>query len=217
MSRKGDWGCPKCSYNNFASRTKCAKCDYINKSANVKKDDWNCSCGEMNFATRTICRKCGKNNDGHQNWLSQVSRIFFQDGSVKESMNTSSISSKPGDWICSCKTTNFATRTVCRKCGKNNDTTTISNDTVKFKPGDWICPCKTINFGVRTVCYNCGTQKETTDSELCIICMERIIDTVIIKCGHLGYCGLCALNMNKCPLCRIDYSPDIDLLKVFKM
>jgi hypothetical protein len=80
-----------------------------------------------------------------------------------------------------------------------------------------------MNFGSRTVCFGCGKakegekEKEEQEEEICVICMENRIDTVIKVCGHFGCCGLCALNMYKCPICRAAYNPDVDLLKVYKV
>lgn len=174
MSRQGDWKCPECGYDNFASRDACGKCKcwrskaFKNQPIEKKRGDWNCPCGELNFASRTECRKCGKGK--------------------QSSSNTQNPS----------KTVPVA------------------------KPGDWYCACGTMNFGSRNACYGCGNPKETqnnqsNETETCIICMERKKDTVITKCGHLGYCNLCALNMNKCPICRVNYNPDTDLLKVFQV
>ncbi|QKF94690.1 zinc finger ranBP2-type protein [Fadolivirus algeromassiliense] len=184
-----------------------------------KRGDWNCpDCGYSNFASRTECLNC-------KCWRSKA-------------LKSQPMEKKKGDWNCSCGELNFASRTGCRKCGKNKD----SNDTnaaqnvsglsnnnksgqINSKPGDWNCTCGTMNWGSRTVCFTCGKQKDpeltqtsnNTHDDTCVICMERNKDTVITVCGHLGYCGLCALNMNKCPICRVNYNPDTHLLKVFKV
>lgn len=43
-------------------------------------------------------------------------------------------------------------------------------------------------------------------NSLCIICFERIKNSVFLKCGHGGVCYACALDTcvvsGKCPLCR---------------
>ena len=51
----------------------------------------------------------------------------------------------------------------------------------------------------------------------CIICFDKEINTVITNCGHMGYCYECATNMNSCPVCRVIYDPNINLIKVFKV
>lgn len=204
MSDKNDWKCPECGYNNFSYRDECQKCKCwkskaflykSNSTGTTRKGDWNCSCGELNFASRTNCRKCRKNKSGDQ------------------TQNNSNM--KSGDWNCSCGELNFASRVICRKCHKDKCDDQSQN---MMKPGDWICSsCDLVNFGSRSVCYDCGTPKVITQEETCVICMERNIDTVITVCKHLGYCNLCALSMNKCPICRTKYDPDTQLLKVFKV
>lgn len=180
-----------------------------------RQGDWSCpECSELNFASRNECFKC----------KCYKSKAFKNQPQEK----------KKGDWNCNCGELNFASRVACRKCGKNKQPETTQNNhqasqqphgtnqVNSIKPGDWTCPaCNKFNFGTRTVCFGCGKQKEEiniqVEDETCIVCMERNIDTVITTCGHLGYCGPCALNMNKCPVCRSQYNPDADLLKVFKV
>eukprot|EP00793_Prasinoderma_coloniale_P006142 PRCOL_00004617-RA len=69
--RDGDWECPGCGFNNFASRAVCMQCQTPNpnpragggdKNArfNSKPGDWECpGCGFSNFASRTECKQCG--------------------------------------------------------------------------------------------------------------------------------------------------------------
>jgi len=187
MQRKtGDWDCPQCNALNFASRNECHKCKcYKSKAKPVEK--------------------------------------------------------KKGDWNCSCGELNFATRTNCRKCdspkpqnsggflnwilGSSNNQPIQQNQTKKpvdlttLKPGDWLCDqCQTNNFGTRVVCFSCGKNKdkqtEEKEDELCGVCMSSPTDTCITICGHL-YCNFCALNCNKCPKCRKDYTAG-DLIKIYK-
>ena len=74
-SRPGDWPCPACGANNFASKTACFKCgipkpggngghshdhDGGNRGGNVRPGDWPCpSCNANNYANKTACFKCG--------------------------------------------------------------------------------------------------------------------------------------------------------------
>jgi len=124
---------------------------------------------------------------------------------------------KKGDWKCSCGDVNFASRQACRKCNKTKPTEAPS-----FEQGDWYCgSCNTHNFKSRNTCFSCQTARSVkqTDEEhddTCVICLDRPINTVVKTCGHLGYCYECALSMHQCPICRKDYDPDADLLKVFK-
>ena len=72
LTRPGDWSCPACGVNNFASRTQCFKCNVekpevldqqmgaggfqqggFGLQGNVRPGDWNCpSCQINNFASR---------------------------------------------------------------------------------------------------------------------------------------------------------------------
>ena len=69
-------------------------------------------------------------------------------------------------------------------------------------------------------CFNCGKKKdkgpdkEEKEDEVCGVCLSAPTDTCITLCGHL-YCNFCALNCNKCPKCRKDYTGN-DLIKIYK-
>ncbi|KAI9000145.1 hypothetical protein DFJ74DRAFT_697849 [Hyaloraphidium curvatum] len=72
-AREGDWNCPSCGANCFASRTQCFKCaaprpegmgappggGYGGHNA-PREGDWPCpSCGANVFASKSSCFKCG--------------------------------------------------------------------------------------------------------------------------------------------------------------
>lgn len=61
--------------------------------------------------------------------------------------------------------------------------------------------------------------KKQTNNQLadnkCAVCMDKDIDMVIVVCGHLCCCTDCLNKMNMCPICRKEYDPSTDLLKVF--
>ncbi|XP_047238193.1 E3 ubiquitin-protein ligase RNF34-like isoform X6 [Girardinichthys multiradiatus] len=40
------------------------------------------------------------------------------------------------------------------------------------------------------------------DDNLCRICMDAVIDCVLLECGHLVTCTNCGKRMNQCPICR---------------
>ncbi|XP_013794199.1 E3 ubiquitin-protein ligase RNF34-like isoform X1 [Limulus polyphemus] len=40
------------------------------------------------------------------------------------------------------------------------------------------------------------------DEDLCKICMEQPIDSVLLECGHMATCTVCGKQLNECPLCR---------------
>lgn len=178
--------------------------------------DWVCiQCNFNNFGSNDKCKKCG----------------CFR----SKSLGNKNIEIKKGDWKCSCGNVNFASRINCRKCNKPKlaEDKQQYEQIVEVKPGDWLCldiNCKTNNFGTRTVCFKCGKPKKNDEQinnnnnnndnvelKTCIICMDRERNTCIKQCGHLGYCFECAYSMPRCPVCRIDYNPDTDLVRVYNV
>jgi cellular nucleic acid-binding protein len=65
-------------------------------------------------------------------------------------------------------------------------------------------------------CYNCGNlghistnckeQKEQLDGDidekLCIICMDKNKEYIVVPCGHFKYCAECVKKINTCSTCR---------------
>ncbi|XP_016092401.1 E3 ubiquitin-protein ligase RNF34 isoform X2 [Sinocyclocheilus grahami] len=47
----------------------------------------------------------------------------------------------------------------------------------------------------------CKTQL-SNDDNLCRICMDAIIDCVLLECGHMVTCTKCGKCMSECPICR---------------
>ncbi|XP_053557715.1 E3 ubiquitin-protein ligase RNF34 isoform X2 [Bombina bombina] len=41
-----------------------------------------------------------------------------------------------------------------------------------------------------------------SDDNLCRICMDAVIDCVLLECGHMVTCTKCGKRMNECPICR---------------
>ncbi|XP_037120973.1 E3 ubiquitin-protein ligase RNF34-like [Syngnathus acus] len=41
-----------------------------------------------------------------------------------------------------------------------------------------------------------------SDENLCRICMDAIIDCVLLECGHMVTCTKCGKRMSECPICR---------------
>ncbi|XP_075034366.1 E3 ubiquitin-protein ligase RNF34 isoform X2 [Mixophyes fleayi] len=41
-----------------------------------------------------------------------------------------------------------------------------------------------------------------TDDNLCRICMDAVIDCVLLECGHMVTCTKCGKRMSECPICR---------------
>lgn len=40
------------------------------------------------------------------------------------------------------------------------------------------------------------------DDNLCRICMDAVIDCVLLECGHMVACTKCGKRMSECPICR---------------
>ncbi|CAK0850188.1 unnamed protein product, partial [Prorocentrum cordatum] len=87
--RSGDWECPKCGTNVFATKAECFKCG--ERKPNMKRGEWACpKCGASVFASRAQCFKCK---------------------TLKPDM-------KPGDWACpACGACVYSNRLDCFKCG----------------------------------------------------------------------------------------------------
>uniref|UniRef100_H9GU76 RING-type domain-containing protein n=1 Tax=Anolis carolinensis TaxID=28377 RepID=H9GU76_ANOCA len=40
------------------------------------------------------------------------------------------------------------------------------------------------------------------EDNLCRICMDAVIDCVLLECGHMVTCTKCGKRMSECPICR---------------
>ncbi|RMC05765.1 hypothetical protein DUI87_17308 [Hirundo rustica rustica] len=45
-------------------------------------------------------------------------------------------------------------------------------------------------------------QLNEDDDNLCRICMDAVIDCVLLECGHMVTCTKCGKRMSECPICR---------------
>ncbi|NWR45555.1 RNF34 ligase, partial [Regulus satrapa] len=45
-------------------------------------------------------------------------------------------------------------------------------------------------------------QLHEDDDSLCRICMDAVIDCVLLECGHMVTCTKCGKRMSECPICR---------------
>ena len=43
---------------------------------------------------------------------------------------------------------------------------------------------------------------DISDENCCKICMEAVIDCVLLECGHMVTCTNCGKRLNECPICR---------------
>ncbi|XP_053535988.1 E3 ubiquitin-protein ligase RNF34a isoform X2 [Ictalurus punctatus] len=47
-----------------------------------------------------------------------------------------------------------------------------------------------------------GSARLEADENLCRICMDAVIDCVLLECGHMVTCTKCGKRMSECPICR---------------
>jgi len=65
-------------------------------------------------------------------------------------------------------------------------------------------------------CSNNNDANQTnlkTEDNLCSICMEKQIDSVLLDCAHSSVCMECTKNLKICPMCR---QPIVKAIKIFK-
>lgn len=58
-----------------------------------------------------------------------------------------------------------------------------------------------------------GVKKKQVDDDLCKICMENVIDCVLLDCGHMVSCIKCGKRLAECPMCRQNI---VRVIRVFK-
>ncbi|EKX48669.1 hypothetical protein GUITHDRAFT_162274 [Guillardia theta CCMP2712] len=128
VPRPGDWQCPGCGSNVFASKMICYKCrtpkpegassqayyeDSTGKFAR-RDGDWTCpNCFSNVFATRAECYKCRTPKPGGMGYGD--GRVSF--GGRAYDIHPPLHTSRPGDWICpQCSAQVYASRHECFKC-----------------------------------------------------------------------------------------------------
>lgn len=57
------------------------------------------------------------------------------------------------------------------------------------------------------------TKKKIDESDMCKICMEALIDCVLLDCGHMVSCIKCGKRLAECPMCRQNI---VRVIRVFK-
>ena len=95
----------------------------------------------------------------------------------------------------------------------------------------WLCECGIINDDFKTICYGCQksilkcnnknianykiNKENVNDNDTCVICLDQPKIFAITQCGHVCFCDVCGFNLDKCPICRTEYNPDINLIKIY--
>uniref|UniRef100_A0A6B2LUE2 RING-type domain-containing protein n=1 Tax=Arcella intermedia TaxID=1963864 RepID=A0A6B2LUE2_9EUKA len=49
-------------------------------------------------------------------------------------------------------------------------------------------------------------RKKDLEKFLCVVCLEREKNTVLLPCSHFLSCSLCSEGLKECPVCRIPLS-----------
>lgn len=65
----------------------------------------------------------------------------------------------------------------------------------------------------KTAATTSGGVGNYNDNDLCKICMDRLIDCVLVECGHMCSCVKCGKLLSECPICR-QYV--VRVIRVFK-
>lgn len=61
-----------------------------------------------------------------------------------------------------------------------------------------------VNFGVNPANVADTPELEAADEQSCVICLTRRRNVVILDCGHICACRLCATQVKTCPVCRAE-------------
>lgn len=62
---------------------------------------------------------------------------------------------------------------------------------------------------------NAGRADEENRIE-CKVCMDKPKNTMLTLCGHYDLCELCAAILTQCPICKRNYDPSKDTVRVFE-
>lgn len=54
---------------------------------------------------------------------------------------------------------------------------------------------------------------DSTNTDVCKICMEQVIDCVLLECGHMVACTSCSKRLHQCPVCRSLVSRVVHIFK----
>ncbi|KAI7885020.1 hypothetical protein K492DRAFT_172753 [Lichtheimia hyalospora FSU 10163] len=145
--RPGDWYCPNCNFQNFASRTSCFKCHTPNPNPGA---------GRASYPPQAPPHQQGAYGYGGNTYgapsYGQPAGGAGAYGYGPPSGTQAPF--RPGDWYCpSCNSHNFASRFQCLKCttpkphnGQGPQPTYGGTGNPGMKPGDWICVNETCGF-----------------------------------------------------------------------
>uniref|UniRef100_A0A1I8HGD9 RING-type domain-containing protein n=1 Tax=Macrostomum lignano TaxID=282301 RepID=A0A1I8HGD9_9PLAT len=61
-------------------------------------------------------------------------------------------------------------------------------------------------FESRIVSEPTAETRDTTDWKTCKVCMDKEVNIMLLDCGHVACCSVCAKSLKTCPICRAFYS-----------
>lgn len=70
-----------------------------------------------------------------------------------------------------------------------------------------------INDSSRSVQESSASKSSSSEGDLCKICMESLIECVLLDCGHMCSCIKCGKQLAECPICRQNV---VRVVRVFK-
>lgn len=116
-----------------------------------------------------------------------------------------------------CGEHNFASRLSCRKCHviKSDilsQTLDTRNTTQSGLQNDVLHSTNVSSSSSFTGNPVVNNQNEDNS---CVVCLDKPKTCVLLKCKHMCVCDVCGYALDKCPICRQQFNPDTDILKVF--
>ena len=55
---------------------------------------------------------------------------------------------------------------------------------------------------LRLVLIVADANEKTSDDNLCKVCMDAVVDCLLLECGHMVSCTECGKRLAECPICR---------------
>jgi RNA-binding protein FUS len=165
-SKPGDWLCPACKNNNYASRVQCNRCQ-LPKPLEFKNPlelggipnfmhPNSMPNGMMGGGGMGMGMMGGMGGMGMPRFSGLGPPNFGMGGMTPGPGPAGGM--RPGDWLCrACHNHNFASREVCNKCKISKDVFVAKSG---MKEGDWICAsCNNHNFRDKVNCNKCRQPK----------------------------------------------------------
>jgi hypothetical protein len=197
--------CQYCSTFNLNTNIACSKCYRVLRKEEPEfkpTDYWTCSCSTLNLKYRNDCTSCGKlrfngATDTINSQKSDPTTSYIWD--MLSAALTEYNNSKPN-------TSNNNSNSV-----NNNNSNSVNNNNSNSANNNKNNNSNNTNSTITT---NPPQNNDNEDNNVCIVCLDKPKQYAIIKCGHLCYCDTCGLTIKSCPICRKEYDPKNDLLKI---